>query len=106
MDARTCLIIGAGRSGLSAARVLQHAGWSVVVADKGRGVGGRMATRRIGESRVDHGAQFITVRDPRFAVAVRQWESACVVRPWFTDGEHTRYCGTEGMAGIVKHMSS
>ena len=41
-------IIGAGISGLACARQLVKAGVSVVVFDKGRGIGGRVATRRAG----------------------------------------------------------
>ena len=61
------LVIGAGMAGLIAAAELQRAGRRVLVLDKGRGVGGRLASRRIGEASFDHGAQFITARTPRFA---------------------------------------
>jgi predicted NAD/FAD-dependent oxidoreductase len=50
------LIIGAGMSGTAAAE-LSRAGRKLLVVDKGRGVGGRMASRRIGEAVFDHGAQ-------------------------------------------------
>lgn len=64
------VIVGAGLSGLVAARSLAASGHDVSVLDKGRGVGGRLATRRIGDAVLDHGAQFFTVRtdvraDPR-----------------------------------------
>ncbi len=49
-------IVGAGIAGLAAARQLQSAGHEVQVIDKGCGVGGRMATRRIKGARLDHGA--------------------------------------------------
>ncbi|HIK80447.1 MAG TPA: FAD-dependent oxidoreductase, partial [Porticoccaceae bacterium] len=39
------LIIGAGLAGLSAANDLQRSGYKVLVADKGRGLGGRLAGR-------------------------------------------------------------
>ena len=42
------LIIGGGMAGLTAASELQGAGCRVLVLDKGRGVGGRLASRRIG----------------------------------------------------------
>ena len=69
----TCLIIGAGMAGLTAANLLQNAGWAVTVVDKSRGVGGRMATRRLGASRFDHGAQFFTVRDAGFQATTDKW---------------------------------
>ena len=104
-NTKSCLIVGAGIAGLAAAGVLRQSGWEVVLLDKGRGVGGRMATRRIGESRFDHGAQFFTVRDSRFQEAVDLWEARGWVRPWFSEGGHIRYRGTEGMAGVVKKMA-
>ncbi|MFW5789075.1 MAG: FAD-dependent oxidoreductase [Spirochaetota bacterium] len=41
-------VVGAGIAGLTAARRLVDASLDVTVLDKGRGVGGRMATRRFG----------------------------------------------------------
>ncbi len=52
-------VIGAGISGLAAANTLQEAGAYVTVIEKSRGLGGRVATRRIGDLAVDHGAQNI-----------------------------------------------
>ena len=49
-------IIGAGICGLRCAEVLQDAGITVKIFDKGRGVGGRLATRRHAHWRFDHGA--------------------------------------------------
>ena len=45
-DGATVAVIGAGISGLFAARTLRDHGVSVTVFDKSRGVGGRMSTRR------------------------------------------------------------
>jgi predicted NAD/FAD-dependent oxidoreductase len=47
------LVIGAGLAGLTAARRLQDRGHTVVVVDKGRAPGGRMATRRILDDEAD-----------------------------------------------------
>ena len=52
-------IIGAGAAGLAAGGDLQAAGWQVAIYEKSRGLGGRLATRREGESRFDHGAQYV-----------------------------------------------
>lgn len=101
----SCLIVGAGMSGLTAAAALQERGWDVVLLDKGRGVGGRMATRRIGGSYFDHGAQFFTARDSRFREAVARWESDNVVMPWFTNGGHIRYRAINGMTSLPKHLA-
>ncbi len=66
------LIIGAGLAGLSAANDLHQAGLKVLVVDKGRGLGGRLAGRRIGDPTFDHGAQFMTARDSRLTASVAQ----------------------------------
>src|SRR3990170_2758785 len=111
----SCVVVGAGISGLLAARELQTAGWRVVVLDKGRGVGGRMATRRVRDGTFDHGAQFFTVRAERFGRLVEEWLESGVVEEWsrgFADAEgrqnedgHPRYRGSEGMISIPKHLA-
>ena len=115
MANESCIIVGAGISGLLAARELDEAGWHVTVLDKGRGVGGRMATRRMGSAGFDHGAQFFTVRDDRFGCLVNGWLSAGAAAEWsrgFADAEgnanpdgHPRYRGSEGMTSIPKHLA-
>jgi renalase len=57
--ARNVAIIGAGMAGLAAARSLTQAGHNITLYEKSRGVGGRVATRRIENCIVDHGAQNI-----------------------------------------------
>jgi photolyase PhrII len=81
-DQLTVAIIGAGVSGAAAARTLSDAGHVVTLFDKGRGVGGRCATRHQGELRFDHGAQFFTVTDERFARWARAWWTERVVSEW------------------------
>jgi len=65
------LVIGAGLSGLAAARALLAAGRRPLVLDKSRGVGGRCATRRIDGLPFDHGAPFLHGTDPDFRALVR-----------------------------------
>ena len=102
-------VIGAGLSGLLAARNLRRSGHEVVVLDKGSGVGGRMATRRIGEAVLDHGAQFFTVRSDAFASEVNEWLTEGVAREWcrgFVDVDgHPRYMGVGGMTSIAKYLA-
>jgi len=54
-------VIGAGIAGLVAARDLRGAGHEVVVFEKSRGVGGRMAARRVEGTVVDHGLPLLDV---------------------------------------------
>ena len=57
------VVIGAGMSGIACARALQAEGVPVRLIDKGRGIGGRMATRRtaVAGKRITyaHGAQYL-----------------------------------------------
>jgi predicted NAD/FAD-dependent oxidoreductase len=104
------LIIGAGMAGLMAARELQRAGRRVLVLDKGRGVGGRLASRRIGGATFDHGAQFITTRDPRFAAVLEQGRQNGSVEEWcrgFAGGVdgHARWRGKPAMSAVAKHLA-
>lgn len=101
------LVIGAGMAGLAAGADLQQAGRQVLVVDKGRGVGGRVATRRIADATFDHGAQFFTVRDDRFAALVEQWIDEGVAREWFRGpGDvHPRYRGVPGNSSIARHLA-
>lgn len=52
-------IIGAGMAGLLCAQQLKQAGYSVLVVEKSRGYGGRVATRRVDDTRADHGASYV-----------------------------------------------
>lgn len=108
------VVVGAGLSGLLAADRLTRAGHDVIVLDKGRGVGGRLATRRIDapDGRVatfDHGAQFFTVRSDRFQQLVDVWMSDGIVYEWCrgfgSEDGHARYAVHGGMTGLAKHLA-
>lgn len=73
-------VVGAGMAGLACARTLLQAGHEVHLFEKSPGFGGRMATRRSEFGGFDHGAQYFTVRDARFARALLTAQD--VVRPW------------------------
>jgi hypothetical protein len=122
------LVIGAGIAGLTAARALADRGHVVRVVDKGRAPGGRMSTRRVVDADADrpehaslafdHGAQYFTVRDTRFAAEVEAWHKARVVQVWHgklasfdSEGreavvdEETRWVGVPGMSAIGRHLA-
>jgi predicted NAD/FAD-dependent oxidoreductase len=121
-------VVGAGVAGLAAARALADQGHAVRVYDGASVPGGRVATRTItavdlprglsGELAFDHGAQYFTVRDERFAEVVRAWERRRVVAKWTGrivsfDGEGwedveagtDRYVGIPGMSAIAEAMA-
>lgn len=100
-------MIGAGISGLLAATKLKEAGRDVVILDKGRGVGGRMATRRRDGAHFDHGAQFFTTRDPRFGYWVEQWKATGLVAAWYDYGDSgLHYRAVPSMTAIAKHLTA
>lgn len=80
-------VVGAGMAGASLARRLADSGHRVALFDKSRGVGGRMATRRVtwqdptGAARdtsFDHGAPGFTAR----SVGFRQFAEDAVAQGW------------------------
>jgi predicted NAD/FAD-dependent oxidoreductase len=96
-------------AGLSCAETLIHAGFQVKLFDKGRGPGGRMASRRletpIGPSVFDFGAQYFTVRDNAFAEQVRVWEADGIVTPWPL-ARHDAYVGVPTMSVVLRALAS
>lgn len=88
---RRVAVIGAGLAGLRCARTLAEAGASVVVFDKSRGVGGRMATRRLSgtdaegqpwQAEADHGVPSFAARGSAFAQAVHEGVARGWLLPW------------------------
>ncbi len=113
------LVVGAGLSGLMAANVLRDSNLQVMLVDKGRSVGGRLATRRIGGGKADHGAQFFTVRSPSFKAWVDDWRAAGLVYCWSTgwnngsldagakpvSDSYPRYAVHGGMNALAKYLA-
>lgn len=113
-------VIGAGMAGVACARTLLQAGHRVSVFEKSRGFGGRMSTRRTEFGGFDHGAQYFTVRDSRFArvlltaqAQVRPW-SVSTVRVLDAFGHvlasappptEPHFVAVPGMSGLVNHWA-
>lgn len=100
MTARVA-IIGGGMAGLAAARRLRAAGIEPIVFDKSRGLGGRMATRRVDDLQFDHGAQYFTARGPRFRALVEEWRAAGKAGEWLEGG----FVGTPAMTAPARAMA-
>ena len=94
-------IIGAGLAGISAARALIARGHAVTIFDKGRGPGGRLATRRIeAEGRklqFDHGAQYLRAESADFASALTEAGTA----PW---PDAARRVGVPSMSAVPRAL--
>ncbi|CAO5172635.1 renalase [Frankia sp. AiPs1] len=76
------LVAGGGIAGIACAGVLQAAGVTVRVHDRGRVIGGRMASRWIDGRVLDSGASYFTVTSPQFAEVVADWTTRGAARPW------------------------
>lgn len=101
------VIIGAGMAGIACARQLAAAGRAPVLLDKGRGIGGRMATRRVPIDGVqvsfDHGAQYVTVRDAAFAAAIAAVPGAAA--HWSDGAAEPHLVGMPGMSGLPRALA-
>jgi predicted NAD/FAD-dependent oxidoreductase len=84
-------IVGAGIAGLACGRALLDRGLPVALFDKGRKAGGRMSSRQgdtpAGPAAFDHGAQYMTGRDPDFRAQLAAWQEAGLAAPWPAAGE-------------------
>jgi predicted NAD/FAD-dependent oxidoreductase len=103
MPIRSVAIVGAGLAGLSCARSLAAREATTRIFDKGRGPGGRVASRRVEledgrELFFDHGAQYVTARGELFAAALE----ATGTKPW---PDESRRVGVPRMSALPRRLS-
>jgi predicted NAD/FAD-dependent oxidoreductase len=95
-------IVGAGLAGLACARTLAAHGAAVRLFDKGRGPGGRVATRRVevdGRALAfDHGAQYLAAHGALFRATLE----ATNAKPW---PDETRRVGVPRMSAIPRALA-
>jgi renalase len=112
------VVVGAGVCGLACAQAVSAAGLEPLLLERGRGVGGRCATRRIAGQPLDFGVAFLHGRDAGFLAALRA-VPATVIEGWpseihgagrpcqpeaFAPGER-RLAYAEGLSAFPKHMA-
>ena len=93
-------IIGAGMAGITCARKLADHGINPMIFEKSRGLGGRLATRRVDSLRFDHGAQFVTARSDEFRQYLDQHAA-----PWRPKGAGDWFVGAPAMNALIKPMT-
>lgn len=116
-ESGTVAIVGAGLAGVTLARRLRAAGRPVILFDKGRKPGGRLAHRRSPPWQFDHGAQFVTARDPAFIATLQSLLtsghaaalSGRVVRigagGTVEDSPGERFVGVPGMRALIAGLA-
>ncbi len=117
-------IIGTGLSGVTCGRQLQAAGLRVCLLDKSRGLGGRMATRRVSghsknDLRIDHGLRYWEPQSEGLQALTNELAAAKVLKPWSAsfyeiqqvgvttpvETSGPRYVAEMGMSAIAKYLT-
>ena len=89
------IIVGAGMSGLTAARTLREAGRRVLVLEAQRRVGGRVHTEKLADGTpIDLGGQWIGPRQDRIALLAA--ELGVGTYPTYTGGKNLLYARGRG----------
>lgn len=81
-------IVGAGIAGLTCAQRLHQAGYHVIVVEKSRGLGGRIATRRLLNTQVDHGLRYLEPQSDLLELLIQCLLKHKVLQRW-TNQVHT-----------------
>ncbi len=104
------LVIGAGMAGLSCAKLLADAGHQVLVVDKARGSGGRMASKRLtlgdGHQVVfDLGCSGVAAQTRTFLQQMQRWQEAGLLEQWRKVGGIVEYVGKPRNSMLTRFMA-
>lgn len=113
------IIIGTGIAGLSCAQALVKSGQSPTLIDKSKGLGGRLATRRLNNTHADHGVCYLKPKTDQFQDWINALVDDGILRIW-TDRIHQLdrsftlqapsniapcYASPQGATAIAKHLA-
>lgn len=114
------VVIGAGMAGLVCAQRLHQQGYNVVVVEKSRGLGGRVATRRLPNGCADHGVRYFDAQGELSDYLIHVLVEQGVLHQW-TDtihtldrtgqlhesaASHSRYTAKSGITAVAKHLAT
>lgn len=111
-------VIGAGLAGLICARQLQQAEYRVAIIEKSRGLGGRVATRRLQETCADHGVRYLENQGELSQQLIQILSDRQIIHPWLNvlyqlEGETLhptspalRYTASTGITAIAKFLAT
>ncbi|NJN57611.1 MAG: FAD-dependent oxidoreductase [Leptolyngbyaceae cyanobacterium SL_5_9] len=111
-------VIGAGLAGLVCARQLQQAGYRVVVVEKSRGLGGRLATRRLQNSCADHGVRYLENQGELSQQLIKILSDRHILNPWLATVHQVqnsrlrpmpvspRYTASAGITAVAKFLAA
>ena len=115
-------IIGAGLAGLACAQQLQQAGYRVVIVEKSRGIGGRVATRRLQDTCADHGVRYFEAQGKFLPTLIEVLVQRGILKAWTDqvyqlnsatseltvelESSHTRYVAPAGMTAVAKFLAT
>ncbi|WP_017651416.1 NAD(P)/FAD-dependent oxidoreductase [Fortiea contorta] len=113
------VVIGAGMAGLVCAQQLTQAGYGVRVVEKSRGLGGRVATRRLQGTCADHGTCYLKPEGELLGRFVELLGDRQILKVWTDKVDQLtangtierspslspRYVAPEGMSAIAKFLA-
>ena len=112
------VIIGAGISGITAGKYLSKNGFSVKILDKGKAIGGRLATRRIEfenkQLQIDYGCKYVEAHSYEFSQELVELIKNDKIKKWNTANQNTfldqlennlKFIGRQSMRQIAIELS-
>lgn len=100
------VIIGAGPTGLTCGALLQSRGYAPLILEKSRGIGGRLATRRLDGAQFDHGAPFVQLKHPETRDWISDLAKAGSAMTATDDGApDATFVGVPGMSRLCRPMA-
>ncbi|PSB14388.1 FAD-dependent oxidoreductase [filamentous cyanobacterium CCP2] len=114
------VVVGAGIAGLICAQRLRQMGHRVIVVEKSRGLGGRLATRRLSSGHADHGVRCLEVQGALTQGLIDRLCKCQILQPWvdrihtfdrsgilhLDDSPQPRFTSATGITSVAKFLGT